>query len=290
MNPLIIYHSDCWDGFCAAWVLRNKYPDAEFHAAHYGTEPPDVTGKRVIVVDFCYPRATMLKLIAESDGVLTLLDHHKTAQADCDGIESDKCGVTFDMTKSGARLAWEWLYGRHYPSPWIVNYTEDRDLWKWALPDSKEVNAALRSFPLDFDVWDHFGHWKEFVSDGRAILRRESQIIEQHIRHAVRKEIGGVSVPVVNATVLFSEIAAELAKGEPFGACYFDRFDGKRQWSLRSDAHGMDVSAVAKAYGGGGHRNAAGYEEDAEPQKKLVLAQAERIAAIVEEVRRRRFV
>ncbi len=64
----------------------------------------------------------------------------------------------------------------------------------------------------------------------------------------------------VNATVLFSEIAGELAKGRPFGACYFDRQDGKRQWSLRSDDNGIDVSAIAKSHGGGGHAHASGYE------------------------------
>ena len=71
----------------------------------------------------------------------------------------------------------------------------------------------------------------------------------------------GHSVLVANATVLYSDIAGELAKGRPFGAVYFDRADGKRQWSLRSTDEGVDVSEIAKVHGGGGHKNAAGYEE-----------------------------
>jgi nanoRNase/pAp phosphatase (c-di-AMP/oligoRNAs hydrolase) len=74
-------------------------------------------------------------------------------------------------------------------------------------------------------------------------------------------QMDGHTIRAVNATVLFSEIAGELAKGMPFGACYFDRFDGKRQWSLRSDEQGVDVSLIAKAHGGGGHAHAAGFEE-----------------------------
>jgi nanoRNase/pAp phosphatase (c-di-AMP/oligoRNAs hydrolase) len=66
---------------------------------------------------------------------------------------------------------------------------------------------------------------------------------------------------VVNATCLFSEIAGELAQDEQFAACYFDRRDGKRQWSLRSDDNGLDVSAIAKAHSGGGHYHAAGFEQ-----------------------------
>lgn len=36
-----------------------------------------------------------------------------------------------------------------------------------------------------------------------------------------------------------------------------DRNDGKRVFSLRSTPDGIDVSEIAKARGGGGHRNAA---------------------------------
>lgn len=57
------------------------------------------------------------------------------------------------------------------------------------------------------------------------------------------------------------DIAGELAKERPFGACYFDRQDGKRQWSLRSRDGGADVSEIAKRHGGGGHAQAAGFEE-----------------------------
>lgn len=85
--------------------------------------------------------------------------------------------------------------------------------------------------------------------------------MEDHIRHARDVEMAGHRIKAVNATVLFSEIAGELAKGAPFGACYFDRFDGKRQWSLRSDPDGVDVSAIALSRGGGGHKHAAGFEE-----------------------------
>jgi c-di-AMP phosphodiesterase-like protein len=97
--------------------------------------------------------------------------------------------------------------------------------------------------------------------DGEAVLRTDRQVIDRHVRNARPTAVGGYTVPAVNATVLFSEIAGELAEGQPFGACYFDRADGRRQWSLRSRAGGVDVSEVARSLGGGGHPNAAGFEE-----------------------------
>lgn len=44
MKPLVIYHSGCWDGFCAAWVARKALGDCHFVPMNYGGEVPDVEG------------------------------------------------------------------------------------------------------------------------------------------------------------------------------------------------------------------------------------------------------
>jgi nanoRNase/pAp phosphatase (c-di-AMP/oligoRNAs hydrolase) len=71
--------------------------------------------------------------------------------------------------------------------------------------------------------------------------------------------IGGHRVPVANLPYTMSSDAGhEMAKGRPFAACYWDTPEG-RVFSLRSNDEGVDVSEVAKQYGGGGHRNASGF-------------------------------
>jgi len=83
------------------------------------------------------------------------------------------------------------------------------------------------------------------------------------IKRARMLEIGGVKVPVVNATCFFSDVGArllELYPDAPFSAYYMDRGDGLRQCGLRSRP-GVDVSEIAKNYGGGGHAQAAGFQE-----------------------------
>lgn len=287
-NPLVIYHGGCWDGFCAAWVLRKVFGEAEFVPAQYGQEPPNCTGRRVFIVDFSYKRPVMRSILSQAKAVV-VLDHHKTAEAELAGLVdefiqrpdlihnpdgSELPFVHFDMNKSGGRLTWEWLqqsgHGdfKHTPTPWLVDYTEDRDLWRWKLDWSREINAFIRSWPLDFAKWNEFnligpgcGKWDTWIDAGSAILRREKQIVDDHVKNAVETEMDGHKILAVNATVLFSEIAGELAKDRPFGAAYFIRSDGKRVWSLRSRDGGVDVSEIAKAHGGGGHRNAAGFEE-----------------------------
>lgn len=280
----VIYHGGgCRDGFCAAWLFKRAFPAANFVAAHYGEPPPDVAGHAVFIADFSYTRPVMFDVAVCADQ-LTILDHHRTARAELDGF-ADECEqhgmsrpeVVLDMDKSGARLAWEYLYGhRLLPDdmldtsrsglslgipPWLVDYTEDRDLWRWRLPYSREINAAVRSYPLDFDAWDSIAACRHsLIAEGGAILRAEWQVIEAHVRHAREVELAGHKVLAVNATTLQSEIAGELAAGRPFGVCYFDRGDGVRQYSLRSRDGGVDVSEVAERFGGGGHPRSAGFE------------------------------
>lgn len=272
-RPLVIYHGNCPDGFTAAWVARKALgPGCDFVPASYGQEPPDVAGRRVYILDFAYKRPDMLAIAGRTPDV-TILDHHKTAQADLAGL-ADEClkvyglhppTVVFDMEKSGCRLAWEHFFPDREP-PWLVRYAEDRDLWRWSLAASREINAALGSYPRTFEQWDHFGAcdfadsrpW--LVSEGAAVLRYQGQLVDSICRGAREAEVGGHVVMAANTSVLFSEVAEKLAEGRPFGAAWFLRRDGKRQWSLRSRG-GVDVSEVARAYGGGGHRNAAGFEE-----------------------------
>ncbi len=54
-----------------------------------------------------------------------------------------------------------------------------------------------------------------------------------------------------------SEVAGELSEGHPFAAVYVET-STDIIWSLRSRGD-FDVSEIAKKFGGGGHKNAAGF-------------------------------
>lgn len=285
-RPLVLYHSGCVDGFCSAWVAKSAMPDAECVPVNYGQDPPDVTGLDVFILDFSYKRPVMRSVLSQAHRV-TVLDHHKTAEAELAGIVdefvqrpdlianppgSELPVVHFDMNKSGGRLTWEHFFPGK-PSPWLVDYTEDRDLWRHELPHTQEISAFIRSYPLlpteqNFLRWSNWAcpgtdSFNAFIDQGLAILRYQQQIIDLAVSNAVEMVLDGHKILAVNTTVCFSEVAGQLAKGRPFGAAYFIRADGKRQWSLRSALDGLDVSEIAKRHGGGGHRNAAGFEEAA---------------------------
>lgn len=279
MRTQVLYHANCPDGFCAAWAAYTVLgDDAEYIPVQYGQDPPDVGGNRVYIVDFSYKREVMRRILSAAHFVC-VLDHHKTAEAELAGIVdefvlrpdlitnppgSELPFVRFDMDKSGARLAWEYFHPK-MDSPWLVDYVEDRDLWRWALPCSRDINAGLAAQPKDFATWcalDVDPDSRERMRfDGQAINRYADGLVDSICRGAREIDLGGHKILAANTSVLFSDVAGKLAEGRPFGAAWFIRADGKRQWSLRSRDGGIDVSEIAKSFGGGGHRNAAGFEE-----------------------------
>lgn len=256
-RPLCIYHGGCRDGFCAAWVVNRALDgEVDFHAGYYGQPPPDVAGRQVIVMDFSYQRDVMLQLEAASKSIL-VLDHHKTAEEALRGL----CFVQFDMHRSGAGMAWDW-YCSNEPRPWLVDYVEDRDLWRHALPDSEAVNAWIGALPFDFAAWDveERCNLDEAKRKGAAVSAKVAQYVREASKNARRVVFEGYDVPIVNAPQIdISELLSELCEGEAFAMGWWQRADGDYQYSLRSRGD-FDVSDLAVKHGGGGHKNAAGFQ------------------------------
>lgn len=156
-KTMCIYHGNCADGFGAAWVVRKALgPDVEFHSAYYGEPAPDVTGKNVIIVDFSYKYDALIALADKAESVL-VIDHHKTAMADLVDVpqaephyEAHKKNITgklhalFDINRSGAGLVWDFFFPQHQ-RPDLINHIEDRDLWRFNLPGTREIMADLFS-------------------------------------------------------------------------------------------------------------------------------------------------
>lgn len=278
-KPLVIYHGQCKDGFCSAWVFHRKYgDDVEFFEGFYGQPPPDVTGRDVVMVDFCYPRDVMEAMVGKPRE-LVVLDHHKTAAAAMEGFEAwaaeakgdTDISINFNMDKSGAMLAWDHCFPTvpvpGFPDgvPWIVQYVQDRDLWRHQLPDSMAVNAYISTMEFSFDLWDEtFDLFKRvdgvMVELGKAVLAKTEQYVREVRKNALRIRAFGYTVPIVNAPqVDVSELGHALCEGEPFSIAWWQRSDGLYQYSLRSREDGMDVSVFAKIMAGGGHKHAAGF-------------------------------
>jgi oligoribonuclease NrnB/cAMP/cGMP phosphodiesterase (DHH superfamily) len=275
-RPLIIYHGNCADGFSAAWCFWRKFKDqADYVAGVYQQPPPDVTGRNVFLVDFSYKRDVvehMLKLA----GSVTLIDHHKTAIEDLRPLKEqtimtngdgrgDNFGWFCDMNRSGATLAWDYLYPEE-DRPLLLGHIEDRDLWRFKLAGTREIQAYVFSHEYSFELWDKLMSADQvellkMTAAGAAIERKHHKDVAELVAVCKRRMmIGGHNVPVASLPyTLVSDAAHLMAQGEPFAACYWDTPDG-RSFGLRATEEGLDVSEIAKQYGGGGHAKASGFK------------------------------
>jgi len=254
----VIYHANCTDGFAAAfsaWKLLGE--KAEYYAATYGEAPPGVSGKNVVVLDFSYDNATTKKLISEAKSFL-VIDHHKSAMIELHDISC----THFDMTHSGAMLSWKFFHpGKDAPR--FIKFVEDRDLWKWEIPYSREFSAAFDMVKFDFEQFDLFlddSAVDDAQERGAYILAYSKTVISKIAKQAASRKINGKDVLVVNSPHWMSEIGSALSPKCDFSVIWYWDHDLRCvKVSLRGHHEDSDVSEIAKKYGGGGHRKAAGF-------------------------------
>lgn len=265
MKNLCIYHGNCADGFGAAWVTsRHSGLPFEFYAGRYQAPPPWdlIDGANVYLVDFSYKHDVMLQILSRAATVV-LIDHHKSALEDLGSLMTSdrRLGHSCSLDHSGAMLTWKYWKGAAEP-PALVRHIEDRDLWRFHLPGTREIQAAVFSYPYDFDVWDDLMAMpvETLRQQGEAINRKHMKDVRELVEgYSYMRFMNGVNVPWLNCPYFHSSEAGNImARGMPFAVCYYDGPDG-RNFSLRSTDEGVDVSVVAMGYGGGGHRNAAGF-------------------------------
>lgn len=293
---IVIYHDKCMDGFTAAWAVWKRFGDApDYIPCNYGMCPPQgIGGKHVLIVDFSFSRVLLENMVTNGGAAsVVILDHHKTAQAELEPFQfvesspgaigpTDVPGMLrdlgelgrppiialFDMERSGAGMAWDFCNADaalRVVRPLLVNLVEDRDLWRFAYGEaSKPLHLALTSGPTTFARWDEAdGNINSFIDSGKAIAAYRDHLVDEIVERAeymvIDKHRGvGVDCPYG----LASEVGHRLLDNWPqaeFAAAVV-RGVHSTSYSLRSRDDRADVSAIAKKFGGGGHRNAAGFK------------------------------
>lgn len=263
-RPLVIYHANCADGFSAAWCFWRMYGnEADYFPGVYQQTPPNCAGRNVYLVDFSY-KAPVVREILKVANLVYLIDHHKTALEDLQDIVDPRFKRYCDLERSGAMLAWNFLFTESPPP--LLNHIQDRDLWQFKLPNTREIQANVFSYEYSFEIWDKLMSADQvellkMTAAGAAIERKHHKDIAELVAVCRRMMlIGHYNVPVASMPYTLTSDAGHLmAKGYPFAACYWDTTEG-RIFSLRSTEEGIDVSEVAKEFGGGGHMRAAGFK------------------------------
>jgi nanoRNase/pAp phosphatase (c-di-AMP/oligoRNAs hydrolase) len=271
MKRVCFYHAGCPDGFAAAWSVRRAWGGGGRYVARSHDDPlplEELEDALVVFVDIAVDNP-QLQALSEVASHIVLLDHHVSAklryQSDLETVnrlEDAGHEIYFDLDHSGAVLAWHYFHPDDAP-PALLDYVEDQDLWNWKLVGSEEVNAAIASYPREFEAWDALAQRspKDLMREGEPIVRANKMEVRRAIQKTQPILIAGERLEAVNATSNRSAIGHELAKRMAFGpawGCVYRVSGGQVHATLYSIGD-LDVSEIATQLGGGGHRNAAGF-------------------------------
>lgn len=264
-NIVVIYHGDCPDGFGGAWAAWKKFSDkAEYVPGHYNNVvPKDFKDKEIYFIDFIYPDVIIDKWLKDNKKV-TAIDHHFSKAALVKRTED----YSFSLDHSGSVLAWKYFHPKK-AVPKMLQYIEDRDLFRFELPHSRAVGVFIDSFIQDFKTWNKVSSsleskvgLKKAIEKGEVIVKYEVEMVDRLIEEGAKLvNFEGHEVYAVNASHEFASDIGNLLchKKPPFAIIWSEDKDLARV-SLRSDKDGQfDVSKIAAKYGGGGHRSASGF-------------------------------
>lgn len=271
-NTICFYHKDCYDGIAAACAVRAKHPDGECIAiAHNNLTIPDVTGRDVIVVDFSFPLDMMREIIHKSRSFV-ILDHHETFAKTAEALLAEQVRgdfgnkhvvISYDITRSGAMMAWQYFHSG--PVPELIDHINDRDLWKFELPYTREIMAAVGIRPYELEPWMKLltgarNPISLLIAEGRILIPKIRQDVDNILRTTLRiVNFDDQPVPVANCPYyLASDVLSKVCEEHPYAMSYYDTTT-HRVFSVRSAATGPNVAEFATRYGGGGHKHAAGF-------------------------------
>jgi len=264
-NIVVIYHGQCRDGFGAAYAAWKKFGDDASYIPFrdHTTAPDGLVDKEIYIVDFSFLLPILQKLNDTNKSVV-VIDHHVSAQADVESFPQN----IFDNNHSGAVLSWKYFHPDTAVPP-MLQYIEDHDIWKFALPNNREYAAALGEYEVSFKSWDKLikdledeSFLEAFLKTGKIIAKTGDDMVEKLMQYKERVLFEGHEVWALNVSRTFRSILGhnlatlnEEAGGAAMGIVYYHA-NGTVNISLRSNGD-FDVSKLATKYNGGGHKNAA---------------------------------
>ena len=258
----VLYHGGCPDGFGGAYAAWKKFGDtAEYIPVKHGRPVPEgLEGRKLYFVDFCYPQEIMDNIVKTVTSVV-VLDHHLGNRDVVENISEH----IFDEKRSGATIAWSYFHP-DIPIPLLLKYVEDGDLYAFKLPDSRAVIAYTYAQPFHFDVWDMLAEKLEnaaersfLVERGKIYAEYLAILVEQLSNKATLVSFEGFECYLTTVPDMFaSDVGNRLARIKPPVGIAVNFHGDVMNVSLRSDPS-VDVSAIARKYGGNGHPQASAF-------------------------------
>jgi oligoribonuclease NrnB/cAMP/cGMP phosphodiesterase (DHH superfamily) len=197
--------------------------------------------------------------------------------------------IILKMEYSGCQLTWDYFYP-DIARPWFVDYVGDRDLWKWELPNSREINSAFYHCEYindrKLELLDELNNEDidKLINIGKTVIEVQNKIINTQLKQSIECifNVGetkyNVRVGCINRD-LRSDLGnamctVPLKNGDlpDFSIVWnYDIIVNSWYISMRGTKNSPDLSVISKHFGGGGHTRASGFESKENPFGNLFI-------------------
>lgn len=279
VKPVIgIYHNKDLDGICSGAIIKKKYPHATMIGWDYGEPIPEELVDcdcEVIMADISFPMDDMARVARwVGKNYFTWIDHHKTAIEDY--RTSGILGIDAFVKEGVAACELTWIILIDEPIPYVVRLLGAYDTWRQNDPN---MDWDAEILPYQYGMRSIVGLSVDTMVDcldaassdmdilvvigiGKSLLiyeNQQNQMIAE--KAAFEKLLWGYVAICLNTQTRGSAAFHGVYTPEDYEIMVTYCYDGKEVWkfSLRTTHDNIDVSAIAKQYGGGGHAKAAGF-------------------------------
>lgn len=271
------YHSADLDGHASGAIVEYAIPYCVTVGINYGQafpfymiEPDEL----VFMVDFTlqpFEQMEQLDRLCE----LVWIDHHKTEMEEAEKRGFNPKGIR-RMGMGACALVWEHL--RKDPMPEAVRLLAEYDVWNHSDPRTLPFQYGFRFFentyPDNQELWETFfvdnRRVDEVVQLGTTLLTYEDRQNEKYCKaYAFETNLDSLKAICVNKGMASSKLFDSIYDpGKHDLMIAFCRMKPPAsQWtvSLYSTKEAIDCGHIARQFGGGGHKGAAGFQCDTLP-------------------------
>lgn len=270
MNHIVCIHHNDADGRASAAIVRRYYgTDALLYEMDYiNIQLPwnaIENASTVVVVDFSLPLEDMKKIAAGRE--LIWIDHHKSALANLEPHSVAWKGIR-NTDEAACVLTWKYFYPDS-PIPRALVLIGDRDIWRWAEEDTGAFNEGLYQYDThanNDELWkplldDDIQFVQQIINLGDTLRTARLRGIERLVKHyGYEVEFEGHQTLAINLHGN-GDLGQHIRNlGYEIAYCYIDTMKGGQLYtSVTLFSSTVDVSDIARKFGGGGHEGAAGF-------------------------------
>lgn len=267
-STICLHHNDADGRASAAIVRRALGTDVTLHEMNYGDSIPweiISSADRVVIVDFSLPKQDMLHIAQQNDFIW--IDHHISSIEELSGISESWAGIR-DTREAACVLTWRYFFPDQ-PVPRPIVLIGDRDAWHWREKETGAFDEGLYqqdTHPENDALWGPLlNEDSKFVSH----LVAQGKVLREARLHNIQRQVDNYGFAVnfegwramainIRGNGDIGSYIQEL--GYQLAYCYIDNCqNGNLMTFVGLYSSEINVSEIAKKFGGGGHRGASGF-------------------------------